>query len=42
MSDIFLSERNTVILTYKCDETEGNIKSSVMSRLLKIFTKVNL
>lgn len=42
LSNIFLTERNLTIITFKSNESEENVKNSVVRRLLKIMTKVTL
>jgi len=41
LSNIFLTERNLTIITFKSNQSEDNVMNSVVRRLLKIMTKVN-
>lgn len=40
ISDIIISERSFVILTFNSNDTEEKIKISILTRFLKILTKV--
>ncbi len=40
LSNIFLTERNLTIITYKSNQSEDSVMNSVVRRLLKIMTRV--
>lgn len=42
MADVFLSERNVIILTFDANDMQSNICKSIMRRILQILNKVRI